>query len=486
MTEQFSLPPFSADIFKDAQERLAGYLTPAVRLGVTGLSRSGKTVFITALVRNLVSGGRLPFLSTDAEGRIVRAYLEPQPDDSVPRFDYEAHLEALQADPPTWPESTRRISELRLTIEYQPQALYKRLLGLAKLHVDIVDYPGEWLIDLPLMSQSFQAFSDNSIALAREPARATAAKGWLDFLAGTDPAAQENEQIALNGARMFTEYLRAVRVTDTQATLAPGRFLMPGELEGSPLLTFFPMPLSAGGAPPKGSLAAMMMRRYESYKAEVVKPFFNDHFRRLDRQIVLVDVLSALNEGPAALADLDRALDGVLKVFRPGSNGWLSLLMGRSIDKILFAATKADLLPASSHDRLSAILKHIMDEAIARAQTHGAGVSALALAAVRSTREVAVRSGGETLPCLKGIPLEGQRIGDMLFDGKTPAAIFPGDLPDDPQAALDKARGEAGTLNLVRFRPPDLPPRKPGKPAPVLPHIRLDRAIDFLIADYLT
>ncbi len=33
---------------------------PTVRLGVTGLSRAGKTVFITALVHGLLRGGRFP------------------------------------------------------------------------------------------------------------------------------------------------------------------------------------------------------------------------------------------------------------------------------------------------------------------------------------------------------------------------------------------------------------------------------------------
>ena len=73
---------------------LTDMMTPTLRLGVTGLSRAGKTIFITALIRNLVSGGRLPFFMPEAEGRIERAYLEPQPDDEVPRFDYEAHLDA--------------------------------------------------------------------------------------------------------------------------------------------------------------------------------------------------------------------------------------------------------------------------------------------------------------------------------------------------------------------------------------------------------
>ncbi|HVZ06273.1 YcjX family protein [Hyphomicrobium sp.] len=475
-----------SDLFRDAQMRLGDYLTPSVRLGVTGLSRAGKTIFITALVRNLISGGRLPFFAADAEHRIVRAYLEPQPDDSVPRFDYEAHLADLLSSPPAWPDSTRRISELRITIEYRSASLLKRVIGLSKLHLDIVDYPGEWLIDLPLLDQDYRAFSSEALALAAAPQRAKAAKPFLSFLAGTDPAAAEDEQIAMTGAKLFTEYLRGMRESGAQSTLAPGRFLLPGDLEGSPLLTFFPMPLSSEYRLPRGSLAAMMMRRFESYKTTVVKPFFNEHFARLDRQIVLVDVLTALNRGADAVADLERAMTAILKAFRPGANSWLSALLGRKIDRVLFAATKADHLPASSHDRLEAILKVIVDEAISRAETEGAGVGTLAVAALRATRETTAKHGNEVLPCLRGTPIKGETIGGVTFDGATEAAIFPGDLPIDPESALSAARSQnAISLELVRFAPPKLADTlADGRPT-AFPHIRLDRALDFLISDYL-
>ena len=68
---------------------------PVVRLGVTGLSRSGKTVFITSLVANLLDRGRMSQLAAAQQGRIVSAFLQPQPDDTVPRFEYEAHLAAM-------------------------------------------------------------------------------------------------------------------------------------------------------------------------------------------------------------------------------------------------------------------------------------------------------------------------------------------------------------------------------------------------------
>ncbi|MGA9603238.1 MAG: YcjX family protein, partial [Methyloceanibacter sp.] len=88
------------DAFRSIGEYASGLVAPTVRLGVTGLARSGKTVFISALVHNLIAGARLPFFDPAAEGRLVRAYLEPQPDDVVPRFDYETHLADLTASPP--------------------------------------------------------------------------------------------------------------------------------------------------------------------------------------------------------------------------------------------------------------------------------------------------------------------------------------------------------------------------------------------------
>ncbi|MGB5556609.1 MAG: YcjX family protein, partial [Paracoccaceae bacterium] len=51
------------------------FFEPVIRLGVTGLSRAGKTVFITSLVANLIDRGRMPQLVAAANGRIRTAYL---------------------------------------------------------------------------------------------------------------------------------------------------------------------------------------------------------------------------------------------------------------------------------------------------------------------------------------------------------------------------------------------------------------------------
>lgn len=465
---------------------LTDMMTPTLRLGVTGLSRSGKTVFITALIRNLVAGGRLPFFVPEADGRIERAYLEPQPDDAVPRFDYEGHLETLGTEPPQWPESTRRLSQVRVTIEYKAKSALRRMLGVSRLNIDLVDYPGEWLIDLPLLQQSYEEWSDAAMAQARSARREEHAKAWLEFVNGLDPYGPKDEQVALKGASLFAAYLKAARAADhVLHTAGPGRFLMPGDLEGSPLLTFCPLPLDLKRSSPRNSLGAMMARRYESYKSHVVRPFFRDHFSRLDRQIVLVDVLGPMNAGGEALADLQSALDAVLAVFRIGSGGWLSALLGgRRVDKLLFAATKADHIHSSSHDRLEAILRLITDRAMGRASASGAVVGVEAIAALRATRETEAKVDGELLPCIIGVPEPGERVGGKVFNGREEAAVFPGDLPERPEEAL-KPGAAAGGLNFVRFRPPRVLPPGPDGETTALPHIRLDRALEFLLADWL-
>lgn len=479
------LTSLTGDALQSASAYLGDLFTPTIRLGVTGLSRSGKTVFITALIRNLTAGGRLPFFEVAAEHRLTAAHLEPQPDDAVPRFDYEAHVAALSAEPPRWPEGTRQISELRVSLHFKPETVLRRAIGVPRLNVDIVDYPGEWLIDLGMLDQTYAQWSAEALALAREPLRREAAAPWLAHMASLDASAPEDEQAAIAAARVFTTYLQAARgVRGGTSTLSPGRFLMPGDLAGSPLLTFFPLELPAGTASKRGSLGAMMERRFESYKAHVVRPFFRDHFSRIDRQIVLVDLLAALNEGPAAVADLQRALEAALRAFRPGANSLLEILTGRRIDRLLFAATKADHLHHTSHDRLEAILRLVTDRAVARATDAGAEVGVLALAALRSTREGSVRQGREDLPCILGTPLPGECIDGRTFDGLREAALFPGDLPVNPQDALDRT-ATPGDAAFIQFRPARMLPPGAGGTQSVPPHIRLDRALQFLLGDYL-
>jgi len=487
----WAVTPTVSDIIEQARQAARAFaefgenlLHPTVRLGVTGLSRAGKTVFITALVHGLVRGGRFPVFEAMASGRIAGARLAPQPDDAVPRFEYERHVRAL-VEERVWPDSTRQISELRVVIDYQSAGGAMRTLTL-----DIVDYPGEWLLDLPLLGKSYEQWSAETLAHLRRLVPASLAAPYLAHVATADALAPADENAAIEAARIFTQCLLECRKAhDTLSMVAPGRFLMPGDLAGSPALTFAPLALPEGGELPPGSNGAMMRRRYDAYRDVVVRPFFREHFARLDRQIVLVDVLAALGSGPAALRDLQDATVAVLDCFRVGRGGWLNALFSPRADKILFAATKADQVHHSGHDRLEAILKRMTDVAILRAGDAGAEVDVIALAAVRATREAMVRGEGGGLPSIVGVAAPGTGPQGKDFDGEAEVAVFPGDLPADAgalfgEAGLPPSGGIAeGDFRSVRFRPPALEKTEDG--LPVLPHIRLDRALQFLIGDRL-
>ncbi|MCB2110741.1 YcjX family protein [Albidovulum sp.] len=443
-----------------------------VRLGVTGLSRAGKTVFITSLVANLMDRGRMPGLRAATEGRILSAFLQPQPDDTVPRFDYETHLAALTGPAPHWPEGTRAVSELRLSFKVRDTGMVGSLRGPRTVHLDIVDYPGEWLLDLGLMGQDYAGWSAD--VLARIADRAEAA-GFRAQLERADPAARFEETAARDLAAAFTAYLHAARAAGF-SDCTPGRFLLPGEMAGSPALTFAPLPAGAGSSG-RGTLGREMARRFEAYKAKVALPFFRDHFARIDRQVVLMDALGAIHSGPPAVEDMRRAMAGILTAFRPGRVGWLAGLLGvKRVERILFAATKADHLHHSQHARLTAIMAALVREAKDRADFAGADTAAMSIAALRATVEESVSHGGTTLDCVRG---------RLLSSGKD-AALYAGELPATPSALLHPAReGARGWLDadyqVMDFAPAVLKLR-PGEGPP---HVRLDRAAEFLFGDRL-
>ena len=443
---------------------------PVIRLGVTGLARSGKTVFITSLVANLLDRGRMPALQAASSGRIQSVFLQPQPDDTVARFDYENHLAALTGREPHWPESTRTVSELRLSMRVRPSGLLSGLSGLRTVHLDIVDYPGEWLLDLALMDVGYATWSAQ--VLARIADREEAA-GYRALVAGTDADGPLDEPVAQALAASFADYLQTARANG-YSDCTPGRFLLPGDLAGSPVLTFAPLP---GGEGPRGSLLREMARRFEAYKRRVVKPFFRDHFARIDRQVVLVDALGAINQGPRAVEDLRAAMSDILGSFKPGRNGFMTqLLRGKRVEKILFAATKADHLHHSQHASLTAIMEALTRDARDRARFAGAGTSAMSLASLRATTEATMTHDGETLDVVRG----------SLLDTGKEAAFYPGELPKDPAHLLSPARAGAAKwldqdYQIMRFAPARLNLRPGDGP----PHIRLDRAAEFLIGDRL-
>ena len=163
-----------------------------MRLAVTGLSSSGKTAFITSLVCNLLSAAgrpaRLPFLRSAAERRIVGAKLLAPDDGTIGQFPVHDTIAALADDPPHWPPGTTDLRRVDLSLRFAPAGLIGRAAGgAAELRLEILDYPGEWLLDLPLLDKSYADWSAETLLLSRQEPRQKLAEAWHVHLATLDP-----------------------------------------------------------------------------------------------------------------------------------------------------------------------------------------------------------------------------------------------------------------------------------------------------------
>ena len=472
-------PPVGQQAFRtidgliDRVEGIAGTVTSAfhnkrVGIGVTGLAGAGKTVFITSLIQNLLARQRMPLFRPLTNGQIEDVVLTTQNNTTIPRFALEKHLDALVSDPPSWPESTSQLSQIRLAIQYRPNNFVTRTLSSSRwIYLDIIDYPGEWLMDLPLMSMTYQEWCQQVSELIKEEPRKSYAQEWIKACRGINVAETINERQLLRLSEEFRKFLLLCKESDHKlSNLQPGRFIMPGDMAGSPALTFSPLlNFEMTANEHASSYRQVMQDRFEAYKSQVVRPFFADHFSRIDRQFVLVDLLGAISSGSASVKELEVTLQQVLKAFRPGKVSWISsLLLGRRISHLCFAATKADLLPRNQHQKLQNLLKSFFRSEQDRSRMVGAEVGFSALAALRSTESAAIKQSNQQLEAVVG----------LVAGKENQTAIFPGDLPDDFRSLKQY---EEGDFIIPRLLPPALNEIDHTG----LPHIGLDKSIDFLL-----
>lgn len=453
---------FATELVTDAGQVADRALDRHLRLAVTGLRRSGKTVFITSLVHHLLDGGTLPFLQAVHDGRYLGARLLPLGEGEA--FPYDEFHEALAGPEPFWPEATERLSRLRLELRFRTaNRVLRNLQPIQRLEVEIIDYPGEWLLDLPLLEASFESFSEDALRHAGSGLRAALARPWLEQVTALDQSAPADRELVAGLAAEYRRYLRRCQDELGLSLVQPGRFTNPGELEGSDLLAFCPLPPGEG---PPGSLRDLVVRRFDRYRRKVVRRFYEDHFSRFDRQVVLVDLLASLNLGPAHFADTREALELILQSFRYGSGGLLQRLFAPRIDRLLFAASKADHVAPSQHAALKQLLEHLVRPAAHTARLEGVLPEVMALASLRSTDVVRTEHHGQILSCVRG----------RLKDEPRETVLFPGEVPPEPPGPED--------WRADRFRFRSFAPRRLDRGRPDQ-HIRLDQALEFLLGDKL-
>ena len=385
---------------------------------MTGLARAGKTAFLTSVAANLLALGAgrpvLPALAARLRGRGISISLAPAGASGVPRFDQGAHLAALLREPPAWPARTDAASLLALDLVI-PRVVMGASLPPQRVRLELLDYPGEWLLDLPLLRMGFGDWSER--VLRRLEGRKDAAE-FLAFVAGVPAGAAGDEALAMAGHRLYRAALGRMREAGL-ALLQPGRFLMPAPGPEPGWMPFFPLRGSGG-------LHSLLARRYDAYVEAVRRELSEPSFGQLDRVVVLVDLLSALAAGEAAFQDTRDALAAVAAALRWDRSWWeTALALGRLrapppvVTRTVFAATKSDHVGERQRANLVALLRHV----VGHGAKPGAPVRAayFAMAAVRCTGDEVMQLGEHAVSGVIG-----RRLGE-----ERAVRFYPGEVPSE-------------------------------------------------------
>jgi predicted YcjX-like family ATPase len=439
-----------------------------LRVGVTGLARSGKTAFLTSVAGNLLAQGAgipaLPALAERLAGRLFRVAVAPAGASTVARFDYRTHLAALATDPPRWPERTGAVSLLGLDVEIGRRGLPSRSVRL-----EFLDYPGEWLLDLPLLGQDFRDWSEATLRRLQAPDTAPITRDFSVFVAALPARAPADEALALAGHQLYRQVLHRLRDEVRLSFLQPGRFLMPAPGPEPPWTIFFPL---NGG----GELGALLASRFEAYRQAVLRDLSAPLFGQVDTLVVLADVLAALQAGSAAFNDAATALSAVAAALdwrRPWTEAipllrYLPLpawLAPGGIRRVAFVATKSDHVAARQRGNLAALVRELTTLP-GKADT--AVQASFAIAAVRCTEDFVWTLDGRNISAVRGRVLGDNRL----------TRSYPGEVPDRPP---DAAFWSHPFLALPEFEPRQLP----AEGGAGVPQIGLDGLLAFLLEDVL-
>lgn len=441
-------------------------LSRKLRVAITGLSGAGKTVFLTSLLNHLLEGRGLPYL--DQAGVSYIAEEETPHSGSLPRFPYEQHLEHLRSEAPAarWPESTTEATSIQLKLTLQSTSRRGRV---KVIRLELIDYPGERLVDLPLLTHTYESWSDGVVGAAGMQRREELSREWRgltsQLLEGRDPSLEE----LVDGYRSYL-----LRCEDQGFVyLQPSALVCASCRDGWEDL-FCPLPRQVREDYPE--LVAEFRERFQKYKHEV-KSFYKGVICRCSIQVVLVNVLRILENGVASYNETRRCLEQIIRHYAYDPRRWrldprrLIDLWRKRIRRVLFVAGQAD---RCGQDRGN--MKYLLEQMInrirlkLRAQTPRE-ISCHCCAAIRTTTDKEKKNGADTREALCGI-LEG-----AVEDGEQDYGV---DVQVPSEWPPSWERGEE------RFGVPQFcPPRLPAREGAVMPHLNLDHVIYSLLEDYL-
>ena len=437
------------------------------KVAITGISNSGKTMFLTSLLWQLEEIEEANFhLEKDVKisgFRAIRSGVRRE--DTFPFHRYRE----IMAHEKRWPRKTTDIQRFRCRFDHSSKEGLRSVLSRVSQRfsrwskqLDILDFPGERIADAAIAAYSdFGQWSDYMF-------------DYFDDNPGYNRAgfrlrqALEAENLEIDtAARAYRETLVSF-IRDCKPLISPSTFLLDGkgnalapeQMESSASerpcgldadSQFAPLPESVREANPK--LAKKMRKHFEWYRKRVVQPLFDD-LAKSDSLIILIDIPSLLlggvqryNDNRQIILDLFGALgEKKFKIF------------SSSLKKIAFVATKADLI--SPDDIEKGTLKSLLKQMNTRAKhlLPDMEIDWFECSACWSTRS------GRSENYLKGVPwLNNPEKKKMEF----PVTPLPDGWPPD--------------WNPEEYQFPDVFPDIPLNVQKPPKHIGLDQIFDFAV-----
>ena len=372
-----------------------------VCIGVTGFSGSGKSTFITSLIHQLKYSNEamLGGFSPARDNKIIEMNLLPIL--GLKLFDYEAGIDALSNDPPKWPEPTSSLSGCIIEIVYKRDSLVNSVIGeRTTLRVEIRDYPGEWLLDIPLLGLDYQSWCVDITETFYLAERKHLMGSLFDDLKSISPFDVLTETQINDLSRRYKSFLVACK-EEGMTLLQPGHVLLPGESDSFepffPLMNMHKYSDKELKKADNSSIYKVLLGRYKDYLKTVVDPFFRDYFKSVDRQVVLIDSLKALSNREANFEDMMVSFSRIIDCYSYGENGFLRRLISPNIERILFLSSKPDRVLSNQHEKLRRFTDSIITRICKQSIRNTIDIQTEIVCAVRCTKDMESHLVGSSL-----------------------------------------------------------------------------------------
>jgi len=371
--------------------------TKRARLAIVGLSRVGKTVFITSLINHLLKHKPKRFaLDKKKKLQIIRSSKCPASGDRVwNEFPYRRFRDSIAKG--KWPEKTKDCYEYTLSFTCNTSLVTHYQLTL-------YDIPGERLADVGMVQHDYESWSHDMLELLRlfsdSPEENSSVsleeKTTQDAIRNYWKLAESGPGAVKDPEELIAGYKRAlVGVRNRGIEISPSIFLLDqkgsmieevaerireriGEPEqdvseeywkrligeiadarhsGLPEKEFCPL----GEDWHSEEIAKEFARRYEEYREKIVRPLL-DKLLSCDGIVVLVDLAQILQGGPDARNALGMFVEKLFEVIHPQSPLLSALGLRRQTRRVAVAAAQCDRFHSKDWDSLKKLTKAAFDD----------------------------------------------------------------------------------------------------------------------------